>query len=135
MNNLLRSVVTGVGAYLPDTVVSNADLSKIVDTTDEWIVERTGIRQRHRAHETHDNERDRPPGRAAEQNDGSVGYGPNWRHRPLWFARGSRPHRTAPLKTAVPTKGSGLQHSGPDGGRGRYFVGPGGGAALRRPMG
>jgi 3-oxoacyl-[acyl-carrier-protein] synthase-3 len=51
VNNLLRSVVTGVGAYLPDTVVSNADLSKIVDTTDEWIVERTGIRQRYRAHD------------------------------------------------------------------------------------
>jgi 3-oxoacyl-[acyl-carrier-protein] synthase-3 len=51
VSNLLRSVVTGVGAYLPETVVTNADLSKIVDTTDEWIVERTGIRQRHRAHD------------------------------------------------------------------------------------
>ena len=51
MSNLLRSVVTGVGAYLPDNVVSNEDLSKIVDTTDEWIVERTGIHQRHRAHD------------------------------------------------------------------------------------
>jgi len=48
---LLRSVVTGVGAYLPDTVVTNNDLSKIVDTTDEWIVERTGIRERRRAHD------------------------------------------------------------------------------------
>jgi 3-oxoacyl-[acyl-carrier-protein] synthase-3 len=52
VNTLLRSVVTGVGAYLPDAIVSNADLSRIVDTTDEWIVERTGIRQRHRADET-----------------------------------------------------------------------------------
>jgi len=51
VSNLLRSVVTGVGAYLPDNVVSNEDLSKIVDTTDEWIVERTGIHQRHRAHD------------------------------------------------------------------------------------
>jgi 3-oxoacyl-[acyl-carrier-protein] synthase-3 len=51
VNTLLRSVVTGVGAYLPETVVSNADLSKIVDTTDQWIVERTGIRQRYRAHD------------------------------------------------------------------------------------
>ncbi|HEX6860446.1 MAG TPA: beta-ketoacyl-ACP synthase 3, partial [Caulobacteraceae bacterium] len=51
MNKLLRSVVTGVGAYLPDLIVSNDDISKIVDTTDEWIVERTGIRQRHRAHD------------------------------------------------------------------------------------
>jgi 3-oxoacyl-[acyl-carrier-protein] synthase-3 len=42
-------VVTGVGGYLPDEVVTNHDLSKFVDTSDEWIVERTGIRQRHRA--------------------------------------------------------------------------------------
>jgi 3-oxoacyl-[acyl-carrier-protein] synthase-3 len=41
-------VVTGVGGYLPDQVVSNDDLAKFVDTTHEWIVERTGIRQRHR---------------------------------------------------------------------------------------
>jgi 3-oxoacyl-[acyl-carrier-protein] synthase-3 len=46
---VLRSVVTGVGGYLPDEIVTNDDLSKIVDTSDEWIVERTGIRQRHRA--------------------------------------------------------------------------------------
>jgi 3-oxoacyl-[acyl-carrier-protein] synthase-3 len=42
-------VVTGVGGYLPDTVVTNDDLAKFVDTSDEWIIERTGIRQRHRA--------------------------------------------------------------------------------------
>lgn len=47
----LRSVVTGVGGYLPSDVVTNSDLAKFVDTTDEWIVERTGIRQRHRAAE------------------------------------------------------------------------------------
>jgi 3-oxoacyl-[acyl-carrier-protein] synthase-3 len=43
--------VTGVGSYLPDTVVTNDDLSKMVDTTDAWVQERTGIRQRHRASE------------------------------------------------------------------------------------
>lgn len=47
--SVIRSAVTGVGAYLPEQVVTNADLSQIVDTSDEWIVERTGIRQRHRA--------------------------------------------------------------------------------------
>ncbi|MDI6624653.1 MAG: beta-ketoacyl-ACP synthase III [Brevundimonas sp.] len=47
--SVIRSVVTGVGSYLPEQVVTNADLAKIVDTSDEWIVERTGIRQRHRA--------------------------------------------------------------------------------------
>jgi 3-oxoacyl-[acyl-carrier-protein] synthase-3 len=40
-------VVTGVGGYLPERVVTNDDLAKFVDTSDEWIVERTGIRQRH----------------------------------------------------------------------------------------
>jgi len=47
--SVMRSAVTGVGAYLPEQVVTNADLSLIVDTSDEWIVERTGIRKRHRA--------------------------------------------------------------------------------------
>jgi 3-oxoacyl-[acyl-carrier-protein] synthase-3 len=41
--------VTGVGAYLPEKVVTNADLARFVDTSDEWIIERTGIRQRHQA--------------------------------------------------------------------------------------
>jgi 3-oxoacyl-[acyl-carrier-protein] synthase-3 len=47
----LRSVVVGVGSCLPDRRVSNADLEKIVDTTDEWIVKRTGIRARYLAAE------------------------------------------------------------------------------------
>ena len=47
----LRSVVVGVGACLPDRRVTNADLEKIVDTTDEWIVKRTGIRSRYIAAE------------------------------------------------------------------------------------
>lgn len=42
-----RSVVRGVGGYLPARVLSNDELTKIVDTTDEWIVQRTGIRERH----------------------------------------------------------------------------------------
>src|SRR5581483_1248629 len=46
---MLRSVVTGVGGYLPERVVTNDDLAKFVDTSDEWIVERPGIRQRHQA--------------------------------------------------------------------------------------
>ncbi|MEJ6595320.1 beta-ketoacyl-ACP synthase III [Parasphingorhabdus sp.] len=42
-----RSVIKGTGSALPRTCVSNAELAKRVDTTDEWIVERTGIRFRH----------------------------------------------------------------------------------------
>ena len=45
----IRSVIRGVGAYLPAKVLTNDDISKIVDTSDEWIRERTGIEQRHMA--------------------------------------------------------------------------------------
>ncbi|HEY5289821.1 MAG TPA: beta-ketoacyl-ACP synthase III, partial [Caulobacteraceae bacterium] len=51
MTAFIRSRVTGVGGYLPADVVTNDDLAKFVDTTDEWIVERTGIRSRRRAAE------------------------------------------------------------------------------------
>ena len=43
----IRSVVLGSGGYLPSRVLTNAELSQIVDTNDEWIVQRTGIRERH----------------------------------------------------------------------------------------
>ncbi len=41
-----RSVIEGVGSYLPERVVTNGELARLVDTSDEWIVERTGIRER-----------------------------------------------------------------------------------------
>lgn len=44
---LLRSVVLGCGSYLPARILSNDELAKSVETTDEWIVQRTGIRERH----------------------------------------------------------------------------------------
>ena len=43
---MLRSVVLGCGSYLPSRVLANAELSRMVDTTDEWITQRTGIRER-----------------------------------------------------------------------------------------
>jgi 3-oxoacyl-[acyl-carrier-protein] synthase-3 len=48
------SKIMGTGSYLPEKILTNYDLEKIVDTTNQWIVERTGIRQRHIAaeHET-----------------------------------------------------------------------------------
>jgi 3-oxoacyl-[acyl-carrier-protein] synthase-3 len=49
VSSTLRSVVTGVGAFLPARIVTNEDLAKIVETSDAWIRERTGIRQRHEA--------------------------------------------------------------------------------------
>lgn len=44
---VIRSVIRGIGAYLPKRVLTNRDLAKMVDTSDEWITERTGIKSRH----------------------------------------------------------------------------------------
>jgi 3-oxoacyl-[acyl-carrier-protein] synthase-3 len=49
---MIRSRIAGTGSYLPPRVVSNDELSKRVETTDAWIRERTGIRQRHIAEES-----------------------------------------------------------------------------------
>ncbi|MCW5695509.1 MAG: ketoacyl-ACP synthase III [Bauldia sp.] len=46
-----RTVILGTGGYLPEKVLTNDDLAKMVDTSDEWIVQRTGIRRRHIAAE------------------------------------------------------------------------------------
>lgn len=43
----LKAAITGVAKYVPETLLTNADLEKMVDTTDEWITSRTGIKQRH----------------------------------------------------------------------------------------
>ena len=44
--NRLRSRIVGTGSYLPEKVMTNRDLELLVDTNDEWIVSRTGIRER-----------------------------------------------------------------------------------------
>ncbi len=49
--SMRRGIITGTGSYLPEKVLTNDDLAKIVDTSDEWIRTRTGIRQRHVAAE------------------------------------------------------------------------------------
>lgn len=46
-SRVLRSKILGVGSYLPPNVWTNSDLTKLMDTSDEWIVQRTGIQQRH----------------------------------------------------------------------------------------
>jgi 3-oxoacyl-[acyl-carrier-protein] synthase-3 len=48
---VIRSVVLGCGSYLPERILTNAELAQKVDTSDEWIVQRTGIQQRHIAAE------------------------------------------------------------------------------------
>lgn len=42
-----KAIIAGTGSYLPEKILTNADLEKMVDTTDEWIVQRSGIRERH----------------------------------------------------------------------------------------
>jgi 3-oxoacyl-[acyl-carrier-protein] synthase-3 len=44
---MTRAKIIGVGAYAPKRILTNADLERLVDTSDEWIVQRSGIRQRH----------------------------------------------------------------------------------------
>ncbi|MEO8403766.1 MAG: beta-ketoacyl-ACP synthase III [Chitinophagaceae bacterium] len=49
---MFRSRIAGIGMYVPSNVVTNNDLMKVMDTTDEWIQERTGIKERRYAHRT-----------------------------------------------------------------------------------
>jgi 3-oxoacyl-[acyl-carrier-protein] synthase-3 len=49
---MTRSKIAGIGMYVPEQVVTNNDLKKYMDTSDEWIQERTGIQERHYAHRT-----------------------------------------------------------------------------------
>src|SRR5215467_6437020 len=42
----ITAAITGIYGWVPETVLSNADLEKLVDTTDEWIMSRTGIKER-----------------------------------------------------------------------------------------
>ena len=48
---MIRGAITGVASYVPEKILTNFDLEKLVDTNDEWIVSRTGIRERHVAAE------------------------------------------------------------------------------------
>ena len=49
-----RSRIAGIGKYIPENVVTNNDLTKYMETSDEWIQERTGIKERHYAHRTNE---------------------------------------------------------------------------------
>lgn len=51
---MIYSRIIGTGGYLPEKILTNADLEKLVDTNDQWIVERTGIRSRHLAADDQD---------------------------------------------------------------------------------
>ena len=47
MNNKIRAKITALGTFVPPRVLTNRDFETMVATTDEWILERTGIRERH----------------------------------------------------------------------------------------
>jgi 3-oxoacyl-[acyl-carrier-protein] synthase-3 len=47
LSHLVRAKISALGTYVPPRLLTNADLEKMVDTTDQWIMERTGIRERH----------------------------------------------------------------------------------------
>ena len=43
----INAIITGVGGYVPDYILNNEELSRMVDTNDEWIMSRVGIKERH----------------------------------------------------------------------------------------
>ena len=47
MTEKIRAKISGIGAYVPDYVLTNDELSRMVDTNDEWITTRVGIKERH----------------------------------------------------------------------------------------
>lgn len=49
----ITAAITGVGAYLPDYLLTNDELSRMVDTSDEWIMTRIGIKTRHKIGRAH----------------------------------------------------------------------------------
>src|SRR5512139_3901316 len=49
---MINARITGTGSYAPKRIITNHDLEKLVDTSDEWIAQRTGIRERHVVDET-----------------------------------------------------------------------------------
>ena len=82
-----RAAITALGTYVPERVLTNADLEKMVDTSDEWIRTRTGIRHATRRRAGHTHERDRGAG-------GQRGAAPA-RHRRLRAGPHHRRHRDA----------------------------------------
>jgi len=46
MKSMIKAAITGVGGYLPESILNNHDLEQMVETTDEWILSRTGIKER-----------------------------------------------------------------------------------------
>ena len=102
----VKSVVRGVGHFLPANVVTNADLEKKVDTTDEWIVQRTGIKQRHIA-EDHENTSDLALGAAKAALEHA---GMDAQEIDLIVLATTTPDRTFPATAALVQERLGIKH-------------------------
>jgi len=103
---VIRSVVRGVGAYLPKRVLSNDELARMVDTTDEWIRERTGIQARHIAA---DSEKTSDLGIAAAH-QALVRSGIDANDIDLIVCATATPDRTFPATAATIQAGLGITH-------------------------
>ena len=104
-----RSILTGTGSYLPEKILTNDDLAKIVDTSDEWIRTRTGIRQRHVAADgelTSD-----LATRAAERALEAAGRAPS--DIDMVLVATSTPDNTFPATATTVQANLGITHGGP----------------------
>ena len=109
-----RSVIAGVGSYLPARIMSNDDLSRIVDTSDEWIVERTGITRAPDRGRRRNDRRPRDPRRPRALDDAGMTAGrdrPHHRSRPR---RPTTPFRPPPprCRPTLASPGRGLRFAG-----------------------
>ena len=82
----ITAAITGVGAYLPDYLLTNDELSRMVDTSDEWIMTRIGIKTRHI--EDHAPHRHKPPPYPQGRGVGYILYGRTRHQRPAGKNRG-----------------------------------------------
>ena len=106
---MLRSAIIGTGAYLPEKVLTNDDLAEIVDTSDEWIRTRTGIRQRHIAA---DGELTSDLAVQAARNAlADAGLGPA--DIDMILVATTTPDRTFPATAATVQEKLGITHGGP----------------------
>jgi 3-oxoacyl-[acyl-carrier-protein] synthase-3 len=102
----IRSVILGCGAYLPAKILTNTDLARMVDTSDDWITERTGIKARHIAAE---GEKTSDLGLAAAADAlNNAGIEPN--SIDLIVLATSTPDQTFPATAAVIQAGLGIAH-------------------------
>jgi 3-oxoacyl-[acyl-carrier-protein] synthase III len=103
---VIRSIIRGVGASLPKKIMTNKDMARLVDTTDDWIVERTGIKARHIAE---DGEKTSDLAIAAGR-QALVRSGINAGDIDLVLVATATPNRTFPATAVTVQAGLGIHH-------------------------